>query len=173
MVGNRAWSEEATQGRVCTKWRPLNEESVYLIRDGERKRGSEGEREGERDKKEGHSLASDESERGGNILKGSRASKSERKAEWRRQRRKEELRKETMWISAFYENLTEAHGHTCWHIFNVHKVAVYALSAIVFFPSSCRSPSFFTSASDVSRSMACRFSPTNLSTAIQFQMLAT
>lgn len=38
MVGNRAWSEEATQGRVCTKWRPLNEESVYLIRDEERKR---------------------------------------------------------------------------------------------------------------------------------------
>lgn len=90
---------------------------------GERGRGRQ---------KEGHSLASDESERGGNILKGSRASKSERKAEWRRQRRKEELRKETMWIYAFYENLTEAHGHTCWHIFNVHKVAVYALSSIVF-----------------------------------------
>lgn len=31
--------------------------------------------------KEGHSLASDESERGGNILKGSKASTSERKAE--------------------------------------------------------------------------------------------
>lgn len=38
MVGNRAWSKEPTQGRVCTKWRPLNEESVYLIRDEERKR---------------------------------------------------------------------------------------------------------------------------------------
>lgn len=39
-----------------------------------------GERGRERQKK-GHSPASDESERGGNILKGSRASKSERKTE--------------------------------------------------------------------------------------------
>lgn len=77
------WSEIEREARKqlkadCTKWRPLNEESVYLIRDEERE--WVGERGRER-QKEGHSPASDESERGGNILKGSRASKSERKTE--------------------------------------------------------------------------------------------
>lgn len=103
MVGNRAWSEEATQGRLCTKWRPLNEESVYLIRDGVRKRGEwekgrEGRREGGIQKKEGHSLASDESEseRGVNILKASRASKSEKSTELTWKRLNKEWRKKTV-----------------------------------------------------------------------------
>lgn len=119
--------------------------SISNQRWGEREREWGAERERGR-QKEGHSLASDESERGGNILKGSRASKSERKAEWRRQRRKEELRKETMWSSIFFMKTSQGARRSDWHIFNVHKVAAYyALSYCFFFvfpPPSCRLLSF-------------------------------
>lgn len=110
--------------------------SISNQRWGEREREWGAERERGR-QKEGHSLASDESERGGNILKGSRASKSERKAEWRRQRRKEELRKETMWSSIFFSwKLAKAQGAVTGIFLMFIRWQPTTLSPIVFSSSS-------------------------------------
>lgn len=143
MVGNRAWSKEPTQGRVCTKWRPLNEESVYLIRDEERKREwvRRGERAGDK-KREILLRLTNQRERGGRGLKGSRANKSERKTEWRGDQRERgrpmERNNVHLW---FVLKSSKRWGHLGWHICTVQRAVV------------C-SPLFSNPDSDASRSMA-------------------
>lgn len=98
-------------------------------REKEREWGRVRERERQ---KEGHSLASDESERRGNILKGSRASKSERKTEWRGETergRTSEGNNEHLW---FLRKTSKCWGHLDWHNFAVLRAAVCALCPFVF-----------------------------------------
>lgn len=132
MVGNRAWSEEATQGRVCTKWRPLNEESVYLIRDGERKR--EGVRRGERGR---------ETKRGTFSCvwrireRGEHFKRFEGKQKWKKDRMKggpgrgraKEGNNVHLW---FVWKSSKRWEHLGWHIFTVQRAVVCSPCPFVF-----------------------------------------
>lgn len=120
------WSEIEREARKqlkadCTKWRPLNGESVYLIRDEERETEWVGERGRERQKRD--ILLRLTNQRGGYILK-----RFEGKQKWKKDRTRGEEHREGnnvhLW---FWWKSSKRWGHLGWHIFTVQWMLVYLI----------------------------------------------